>query len=78
MNFYNKMHNFSCLYKLEDFTLFIQKESKVAFSGRLLDIMNAEQMQISTNKDVIQGLKRQFQALTSFSTKYVPGNNIDI
>ena len=54
--------------KLEDFTVFKQKEGDISYSGRLegenlLDIKKSKKMRISTNKDTIADLIRQFDVL---------------
>lgn len=57
--------------KLEDFTVFTLQQSNICYSGRLENIRETKKiMLISTNTDVIEGLKKQFTALWALSKEY--------
>jgi len=57
--------------KLEDFTVFTLQQSNTCYSGRLENIRATKKiMLISTNTDVIEGLKKQFTALWALSKEY--------
>ncbi|MEM8723743.1 MAG: hypothetical protein AAGE84_31440 [Cyanobacteria bacterium P01_G01_bin.39] len=67
--------------KLEDFTIFIQQQEDLRFSGRLEaedleGIKKASKMRISTNKDTIRDLKQQFDALWASAEPCEKGSDL--